>query len=668
MPNKKGGALLQFLTSGQFENPRDEAVMDVMVRYVIYNVALMVGAAFLISFGFTVILGGDMVRGCLDIILGLVCIIVIFLLRTKVPYIISGLIPLAPFGVLCIMLLLSGGQQGFAGLWVYTYPPIVIFILGLYAGTILSVMVLLGMIAVTLIPGLAGFDYVLPIALRFIAVYILTTVLTVVYEQIRVLKDRWVKQLTQALKTERDEIAAMKDNLPVGMFLMDKNFLIQPSYSEFLGSILDAGELQGKNFVDLLSTSITAKERDILEDYFRMVLNRSFNSRMLTDVNPLVEFTYVHNEKIGIRKVLRSSFAAVDRGGGEYFVLGTLEDITAEKELARQLEEEGSKRESEMQALFQVIQIEPRVFSDFIEDAEYEFDRINEILKNKELSTHDAMVNIFQSVHAIKSNAVILGLENFSGKLHELETKIGALREKEEIPFEDILRITLEMEKIMQEKDKFKGTIDKIQSFNKAIGDSRRQDRYVLVETLTNACKKAADALDKKAALVIEEIDGIVLEKGPRRIIKETLTQLIRNSIYHGIERPEDREALGKERTGNIRVSIKHTSGKIHIRLADDGKGLDYEKIRQKARALKLLKNGEDDQDKGRLSQFIFAPGFSTAQEADVHAGRGIGLNLVLERIRDLQGSIKLQSETGKGTIFHIFLPLEAAATVNKAS
>ncbi|MDR1239464.1 MAG: hypothetical protein LBK27_05070 [Treponema sp.] len=663
---RKGGPLLQFLTSGQFENPRDESVMDAMIRYVIYNVALVAGSAFLISFGTTVFLNGNIIRGCLDIALGIICIMVIFLLRTKVPYIVSGLIPLAPFGVLCVMLVLSGGEQGFAGLWIYAYPPIVIFILGLYAGTILSVLVFLGLAAVTLIPGLAGFNYILPIAFRFIAVYALTTVLIVAYEQIRVLKDRWVKQLTQALKIERDEIAAMKDNLPVGMFLMDKDFLIQPSYSKFLGNILDAGELQGKNFVEVISASITAKERDILEDYFRMVLNRSFKAQMLADINPLVEFTYENQTKKS-QKVLRSSFAAIDRGSGDFFVLGTLEDVTAEKELARQLAEEENKREDEMRALFQVIQIEPRVFSDFLEDAEYEFDRINEILKNKELSAREAMVDIFQSIHAIKSNAVILGLENFSGKLHRLEAKISALREKDDVSFEDVLRITLAMEKIMQEKDIFRHTIDKIQSFNKAIGDSRRQDRYVLVETLTGACEKAAEAVNKKASMVIEEIDGIVLEKGPRRIIKEILTQLVRNSVYHGIESPEDRAARGKDQTGNIRISIKFDGEKIHIKLADDGKGLDYEKIREKARALNLLKDGEDGGDKNRLLQFIFSPGFSTAEGADVHAGRGIGLNLVRERIRDLQGSIKLQSEAGKGTVFNIFLPLEPAPAAVKA-
>jgi two-component system chemotaxis sensor kinase CheA len=308
------------------------------------------------------------------------------------------------------------------------------------------------------------------------------------------------------------------------------------------------------------------------------------------------------------------------------------------------------------------------VFEDFIEDTEYEFDRINGTLKNKKLSAKEAVVDIYQSVHAMKSNALILGLDNFSGKLHEVETKIKRIQEKEEIIFEDILLITLEVENIMKEKDKFKETIDKIQSFKVSVGDSRRQDRYVLIETLTKACEKAAHAMNKKVRFVVEDLDGAVLEYGPRRVIKEVLTQLVRNAVYHGLETPEERTALGKNSEGLVKLSIKYTDNKIHVKLADDGKGLDFDKIRKKAESLHLFKNEEEAEDKNNLLQAIFAPGFSTAEEADVHAGRGIGLNLVRERIKDLHGSIKLQSEHGKGTVFNIFIPLEIKPAVNKAS
>jgi two-component system chemotaxis sensor kinase CheA len=662
-----GDRVLKFLTSNKFDNPQDELVMDEVVRYLIFNIALIIGAIFLIVFGITVVFDGNVFRGMADLCIGLMCIIILFLLKTKVPFVTCGLIVLVPFGILCGALLLSGGQQGFAGLWIYTYPPIVIFILGLYIGSILSGLLLVGIMTITIIPGIAGFNYFLPIAFRLIAVYLLVLILTIAYEQIRLLKDRWVRQLTSALKSERDEIAVMKDNLKAGLFLMDRHYTIQPAYSKALEEILDMNELQGKKFTDLLSASIKAKERDTLEDYFEMVINRSFDAKMLEEINPIVEFSYI-NEMTGEEKILRTTFAAVDRGYGVFFILGSLENITIEKLLQKQLTEEENKRDDEMRALFQVIQVEPRVFNDFIEDTEYEFDRINRILKNKKLSARQAMVDIYQSVHAIKSNALILGLENFSDKLHELESKIKELQNEEDISFEAVLHIAVELEKLMKEKDKFRDTIDKIQSFRVKVGESRRQDRYVLVETLTNACEKVAAALNKKARFVVDELDGIVLEYGPRRIIKEVLTQLVRNAVYHGLETPEERSTLGKKPEGLIRLFIKYGNNQIHIRLADDGRGLDFEKIRKKAENLRLLTRSEEAGDKNQLLRVIFSPGFSTVEETDVHAGRGIGLNLVRERVRELRGSIKLQSEPGKGTVFNIYIPLELKMAQNKAS
>jgi two-component system chemotaxis sensor kinase CheA len=663
---EKQNPLLTFLSSGKFKDLKDESVMEEMVRYVLYNVALLAGGTFLFVFGATVIMEGNIVRGILDITLGFMCVLVIFLLRTKVPFIISGLIPLAPFGILCALLVFSGGEHGFAGLWVYSYPLLTILILGLYVGSILSTLLLAGIMTTTLIPGLASFNYTIPIAFRYIAVYVLVVVLTIVYEQVRLLKDRWVRQLTTALHVERDLITAMKDNLKSGLFLMDKDHVIQGSYSKPLEALLGTDEIEGKKFTDFLGASLKAKERDTLEDYFNMVINRSYDADMLDDINPISEFTYL-NEIENTTKTLQSSFATVDQGHGEYFVLGTLEDVTEARKLEQQLAEEAGRREEEMRALFQVIQVEPRVFADFIEDTEYEFERINTILKNKEVSAQEAMIDIYQSVHAIKSNALILGLENFSGKLHELENTIKKYRDQDDIAFEDVLHVAVGLEAIMKEKDKFRDTIGKIEAFQVHTGGNRRQDRYVLIETLTKACEKASEALEKKTNFVVEDIDGVVLENGPRRVIKEVLTQLVRNSVYHGIEIPQEREAAGKEREGTIRLSIKQENGTIHLKLSDDGKGLDFAKIREKALNLKLLQKAEDAENKNQLLQVIFSPGFSTADSADVHAGRGIGLNLVRERVRDLHGSIKLSSESGKGTTFNIYLPLETK-TVEKAS
>jgi len=134
--------------------------------------------------------------------------------------------------------------------------------------------------------------------------------------------------------------------------------------------------------------------------------------------------------------------------------------------------------------------------------------------------------------------------------------------------------------------------------------------------------------------------------------------QLIRNSVAHGIEPPEERVAKGKKETGIIKLTIKFISNIISIELRDDGRGLDYKKIAEKAVRNKLIKE-EDAADKNMLIRAIFAPGFSTAENEGMHAGRGIGLNLVHDRVKEIKGSIKLRSEPNKGTAFIITIPIE---------
>ncbi|MDR1278900.1 MAG: hypothetical protein LBK02_09120 [Treponema sp.] len=472
----------------------------------------------------------------------------------------------------------------------------------------------------------------------------------------------YLYRLKRIAEAASSEITVMKDNLNIGVFLMDKDQLIQPQYSKSLETILETGNLSNTSFTDLLSASIPAKETETLKDYFAMIINRTFDKKMLEDINPINELLYINNNT-GEEKNLRCAFALVDRGDGGVFILGTVEDITGEKLLKKQLSEEEDKREEDLQVLFEIIQVEPRVFDEFLEDTEYEFDRINEMLKNKELTSQYAMVDIYQSVHAIKSDAIILGLENFSQKIQALELEIKKIRDQEKISFEDTLHIAVEIEKTMREKDKFQDIVNKLRSFK--ISDARTQNEYLLVQSLNKASDKAARDLGKKVELVIDSIDSTVLENSPRRIIKEVLIQLVRNAVYHGIESPAERTARHKDETGHIHLSIKTEDGKIHIKLADDGRGIDFNRIREKVQQLNWSKESVDFNDNKKLARIIFSPGFSTAEDAGLHAGRGIGLSLVRDRLHGINGSIKLHTEEGKGTAFHIFIPLEQQDTAS---
>jgi len=464
---------------------------------------------------------------------------------------------------------------------------------------------------------------------------------------------------------ERDEIAAMKDSMQIGLFFMDQNFVIQDHYSKYLEEMLSETGLFGKLFTDIIADSVTPNELGVIKDYFGMVFERSYDQDMLDDINPLNELRYVH-AKSGVIKVFQFNFATVEKGHGEVFLLVTVYDITARVELQQKLAEEESKRQEEMEAVFELIQVQPDVFSDFMQDMEYEFGTIDKILKNDSMSAHDVLVKVYQSVHAIKSNSVILGLNIFGNKVHALESKIKKLREQEgEVPFVEMLNLTMDIEKISQEREGFKEIISKLKSYagGSSDGDNSKKQGVakVLLESLSKTTKRASEDLEKKVQFVPGEIDDMAIEKGPRRVIKEILMQLIRNSVVHGVESPDVRKEKGKNETGTIKLSINVTEDKknVQIKLSDDGAGLDYKKIAEKAIKNKIIKK-EDAENKDALIKAIFSPGFSTAEVEGVHGGRGIGLNLVRDRIKEINGTVKLRSEPNKGTVFFVVVPLAA--------
>ena len=469
-----------------------------------------------------------------------------------------------------------------------------------------------------------------------------------------------------ALQHDLEQATIMQDNVKYGLFMMDNKYVIQGAYSKAVEKILSVSDLGGRSFIELLSSSLKSSEQKGLGDYFEMVINNSFDREMLESINPINFFSYISTES-GEMKNLRASFTMVEHGRGPGYILCTLEDITAEKELEKQLIDAENLREKEMQSLFQVIQLNPRVLTDFIEDAEFEFDSINDKLKNKTHFHKEVLVEMYQSIHAVKSNAIILNLENFSNRLHKLETSIKNLQDKYEdfVPFDDFLDLVLELDEAMKEKDQLKAAVTKIQNFKNLSGEDKSQERYVLVESLVRVCNKTQEALNKKAKLVVETIDEEVMDHGPRRVLKEVLTQLVRNAVYHGIETPGEREAKGKDPEGEIRISLRYWDNSIVMKITDNGRGIDFERVRQAAENLNLFSNPEEKSDKYFLLQMLFAPGFSTLSSSDLHAGRGVGLSLVKDRLKELHGNIKISTAPGRGTTFTVTIPLDIRAAAN---
>ncbi|HET8546072.1 MAG TPA: hybrid sensor histidine kinase/response regulator [Pseudolabrys sp.] len=180
-------------------------------------------------------------------------------------------------------------------------------------------------------------------------------------------------------------------------------------------------------------------------------------------------------------------------------------------------------------------------------------------------------------------------------------------------------------------------------------------------QKLPRIVRDLSNELGKKIDLEMQgadtELDRQVLD-----LIKDPLTHMVRNSADHGLETAEERRAVGKPEHGLIRLSAYHEGGYIIIRIADDGRGLDTERIKAKAIAQGLV--SEVDAEKlpeAQIHKFIFAPGFSTAAKVTNVSGRGVGMDVVRNNIDQIGGTIDVKSVAGAGLGFTIKIPLTLA-------
>jgi two-component system chemotaxis sensor kinase CheA len=215
----------------------------------------------------------------------------------------------------------------------------------------------------------------------------------------------------------------------------------------------------------------------------------------------------------------------------------------------------------------------------------------------------------------------------------------------------------------MSRLDQLTETIDEVERNTRDLQESVMRIRMLPVAFVFNRFPRLAhdlgEKLGKKVQLELHgeqtELDKTVIEQ-----IGDPLVHIVRNSLDHGLESPEERVAAGKPEVGTVRMEAYHQGGSIYIQVSDDGRGLDKARLRKKAVDLGMA-NPDDPIPDEQLYELVFAPGVSTAESVSDLSGRGVGMDVVRRNIQSLGGSVTISSEAGKGTVICVRLPLTLA-------
>jgi two-component system chemotaxis sensor kinase CheA len=211
--------------------------------------------------------------------------------------------------------------------------------------------------------------------------------------------------------------------------------------------------------------------------------------------------------------------------------------------------------------------------------------------------------------------------------------------------------------------DRFRSGLDQLERNMRELQESVMRVRMLPISFVFSRFPRMVRDLSQRLGKQIElkitgehtELDKTVLEK-----IGDPLVHLVRNSIDHGIEKPDVRGAAGKPVTGTIHLDACHRGGNIAVEVSDDGGGLDRTRILSKARERGLVGPADTLSD-AQINDLIFVPGFSTADRTTDVSGRGVGMDVVRRNIKELGGKIEVRSDSGRGSRFVITLPLTLA-------
>jgi chemotaxis protein histidine kinase CheA len=331
-----------------------------------------------------------------------------------------------------------------------------------------------------------------------------------------------------------------------------------------------------------------------------------------------------------------------------------------------------------------VLQVNPDQLRSFLADSDTAMRMINAMLKepaNDDASLRRKLESIFRQMHAIKGEASALGLTTVQSRAHEFEDALKALRDQAQISGGDFLPLAVRLDDLFSHLESLGDVVERLaqpsamvataadESGNGPVAraaprppEAARPATNGVVETLDQLVERVSQDRGKATRLITAGLDAV--PEAYRRAVKDISVQAIRNAIVHGIESAELRQIAGKAILGTVTVHFKdEAAAGYRLVIEDDGGGLSLRRIREAAVTRGIL-SAEDAArlDSKQLLPLLFRAGFSTQAEADGDAGRGVGMSVIAEIVKDLDGRLGISSGEGRYTRLSVVFPALGAA------
>lgn len=463
-------------------------------------------------------------------------------------------------------------------------------------------------------------------------------------------------KLADEAKKETTEIM---DTVTTGLFLVDKNLTIGSQYSKQLETLIGQKGVGGKNLLDVLASFINTSDLNTANDFIGQLYNARTKERLIASLNPLIRQKVNIDEK---ERFLDFNFRRVYHGKDITRVLVNVEDVTDAVLLEQKMEQEREQNDVQLEMLSTILQADRDSLNDFIANTNRHIQSINTVLKSQgedKVSLQEKVDAIYREVHSMKGESSALKLSGFTNMAENFETNLNRLKQMPKLSGENFLGLAVQLEELIRLNHTIEDLLAKIGSnapivlkgSEAAATPRSNNSRYAMfvADIAKRNHKEAAFTYSGLESTGSDTVDGV---------IGEIAIQLLRNAVVHGIETPDVRNKRGKLPVGHVHMSLQEQGDKFLLTVEDDGNGIDYDAIAQKA--VNMGKYTIDEVaklDKRSLVALLFSPGFSTAGNSNEDAGRGVGLDIIKDRVVSLKGTVNVASRPQGYTRFSFTLP-----------
>ncbi|MBN2707605.1 MAG: GAF domain-containing protein [Calditrichaceae bacterium] len=473
-----------------------------------------------------------------------------------------------------------------------------------------------------------------------------------------------LRESLESLESAKKDTDDIFQNIEEGLYLLNRDGAIGSQYSKSLEKILAEENLADRKLIDLLRHKIPDATMKSSQEFLSLMFREDVDEDMVRDLNPIseIELNFVDKKKVTTSsKFLSFKFKRIyDKTRKISGLICTIRDITGERSLAQQLEESEIQQKKQMEWMLSVLHIEAPLLQEFISGVKRELNTIDSSLQSsrKQENYAELLEEIYRSMHIIKGNSALLDLKFFTQSAHEFEEVIEQVREKKEISGSDFVPLILRLSDIRKMLKELEGLAERISQIHNNFRPKRSYESDLFKRSLANMVANLSRDMNKNAVIEMDEFDPNAIPFHYRLGVKEILIQLIRNSLHHGIETPDERKKVKKTLQGKLSLTTFTFDNRIGLKFRDDGRGIQMNKLKEKALADGKWKASELEKwDRSKIVNLIFEHGLSTSEKANHIAGRGVGMDIIKEKIKNMEGTIEIQFEENKFTEFVITLP-----------